>query len=178
MQIRTIKYLNIMKKFILILGLLSVSAAVMSQEGNARRWVEVDVSISPYAKTVCYDDRVFSADVAVRYCFSKHFSAGLGVAPSLICFNTSSAGNRITDYIPFYVSLRYEFGEGQKFSPYVIGNVGMSFVQLPDYAYQPRLGLGVSTWITPKVRMFAELSMAFFDDIYMLYTPLSVGFRF
>lgn len=167
-----------MKKFFLILSLLSVSAVVFSQERGSRRWVETDVSISPYAKSVCYDINALSADVAVRYCFSKHFSAGLGIAPSMFCFNYSSGDKNIIDYVPFYVSLRYEFGQGEKFSPYVIGNVGMSFVQLADIAYQPRLGLGVSTWITSKTRVFAELSLAFFDDIYTLYAPLSVGFRF
>lgn len=167
-----------MKKFFLILSLLSVSAVVFSQERGSRRWVETDVSISPYAKSVCYDINALSADVAVRYCFSKHFSAGLGIAPSMFCFNYSSGDKNIIDYVPFYVSLRYEFGQGEKFSPYVIGNVGMSFVQLADIAYQPRLGLGVSTWIIPKTRVFAELSLAFFDDIYTLYAPLSVGFRF
>lgn len=167
-----------MKKFFLILGLLSVSAMAMAQERNSRGRVEVDVSISPSAKSVCFDINALSADVAVRYCFSNRFSAGLGVAPSMFCFNYSDGSKGIIDYVPFYVSLRYEFGQGEKFSPYVIGNVGMSFVQLADIAYQPRLGLGVSTWITPKTRMFAELSLAFFDDIYTLYAPLSVGFRF
>lgn len=167
-----------MKKIILILSLLAVSVAAMSQEGNTRRWVETDVSISPYAKTVLYEGGALSADVAVRFCFSKHFSAGLGVAPSMFYFDYPSGSFDLIDYVPFYVSLRYEFGEGQKFSPYVIGNIGMSFVQLADIAYQPRLGLGVSTWITPKTRVFAELSLSFFDDIHTLYAPLSVGFRF
>lgn len=166
------------KSLFFILGLLSISTVAVSQEASTRRWVETDVSISPYAKSICYDINALSADVAVRYCFSKHFSAGLGIAPSMFCFNYSSGDKNVIDYVPFYVSLRYEFGEGEKFSPYVIGNVGMSFVQLADIAYQPRLGLGVSTWITPKTRMFAELSLAFFDDIYTLYAPLSVGFRF
>ena len=167
-----------MKKIILILSLLAVSLAAMSQEGNTRRWVETDVSISPYAKTAFYVGGALSADVAVRFCFSKHFSAGLGVAPSMFYYDYPAGSFDQFAYAPFYVSLRYEFGEGQKFSPYVIGNIGMSFVQLADIAYQPRLGLGVSTWITPKTRVFAELSLSFFDDIYTLYAPLSVGFRF
>ena len=102
-----------MKKLLLLISLLSITGVAMSQTENNRKWVEVDVSISPYAKPL-YDGGALSADVAVRYCFSKHFSAGLGV----------------------------------------------------------------STWITPKTRMFAELSLAFFDDIYTLYAPLSIGFRF
>lgn len=167
-----------MKKFFLILSVLMISAAAMSQEVNNRRWVEADVSISPYAKTVYFEGGALSADVAVRFCFSKHFSAGLGVAPSMFYYDYPAGSFDQIAYAPFYVSLRYEFGEGQKFSPYVIGNIGMSFVQLADIAYQPRLGLGVSTWITPKTRVFAELSLSFFDDIHTLYAPLSVGFRF
>ncbi len=167
-----------MKKFFLILGLLSVSAVAMSQEKGIRGRVETDVSISPYAKTVYYEGGALSADVAVRYRFSNHFSAGLGISPSMFFYDYPAGSFDQFAYVPFYVSLRYEFGEGEKFSPYVIGNVGMSFAQLADIAYQPRLGLGVSTWITPKTRMFAELSLAFFDDIYTLYAPLSVGFRF
>ena len=167
-----------MKKFFLILGMLSISAIVMAQDRNSRGRMEVDVSISPYAKTVYYQGGALSADVAVRYCFSNGFSAGLGVSPSMFFFDYPAGSFDQFAYVPFYVSLRYEFGQGEKFSPYVIGNVGMSFVQLADIAYQPRLGLGVSTWITPKTRMFAELSLAFFDDIYTLYAPLSVGFRF
>lgn len=167
-----------MKKLILILGLLSMSAAVMSQEGNSRRLVETDVSISPYAKTVCYDGRAISADVTVRYCFSKHFSAGLGLTPSLLYYKYSSGNYDEFAYVPFSVSLRYEFSEGKTFAPYALCNVSMSFVQLADIAYQPRIGLGLSTWITPKTRLFAELSLAFFDDIDALYVPLSVGFRF
>lgn len=167
-----------MKKLFLLLSLLSITGVAMSQTGNNRKWVEADVSISPYAKPVCYEGGALSADVAVRYCFSKHFSAGLGVAPSMFYYDYQNGNADRIKYMPFYVSLRYEFGEGMKFSPYVIGNLGMSFLQLADYAYQPRLGLGVSTWITLKTRMFAELSLAFFDDIYTLYAPLSIGFRF
>lgn len=165
-----------MKKLFLILSLLSISGLAMSQNGDTRRWVEVDVSISPNVKPVFYEGGSMSADAAIRYCFSNHFYAGLGIAPSVFSFDYS-AGDYIA-YVPFYVSLRYEFGEGEKFSPYVIGNMGMSFLQLADIAYQPRIGLGVSTWITSKTRLFAELSLAFFDDIYTLYAPLSVGFRF
>lgn len=167
-----------MKKFFLILGLLSVSAVALSQEKGTHGRVEVDVSISPYARTVYYEGGALSADVTVRYCFSKHFSAGLGISPSVFFYDYPAGSFDQFIYVPFCVSLRYEFGEGAKFAPYVIGNVGMSFMQLADIAYQPRLGLGVSTWITHKTRMFAELSLAFFDDIYTLYAPLSVGFRF
>lgn len=166
------------KSLFIILGLLSISTVAVSQEASTRRWVETDVSISPYAKTVYYEGSAMSADVAVRYCFSEHFSAGLGLCPSMFFYDYPAGSFDQIAYVPFYVSLRYEFGQGEKFSPYVIGNVGMSFVQLADIAYQPRLGLGVSTWITSKTRVFAELSLAFFDDIYTLYAPLSVGFRF
>lgn len=166
-----------MKKLFLLLSLLSITGIAMSQTENNRKWVEVDVSISPYAKPL-YDGGALSGDLAVRYCFSKHFSAGLGVAPSTFYYDYQNGNADCFAYVPFYVSLRYQFDEGAKFSPYVIGNLGMSFLQLDDYAYQPRLGLGMSTWITPKTRLFAELSLAFFDDIYTLYAPLSIGFRF
>jgi hypothetical protein len=167
-----------MKRLFLILSLLSISGLAMSQSENTRRWVEVDVSMSPYAKPILFEGRAMSAEVAVRYRFSDRFSAGLGVAPSTFYYDYQNGNADRFAYVPFYVSLRYQFDEGAKFSPYVIGNLGMSFLQLADYAYQPRLGLGMSTWITPKTRLFAELSLAFFDDIYTLYAPLSIGFRF
>lgn len=168
-----------MKKLFLVLSLLSISGLAMSQNGNTRRWVETDVSLSPYAKPVLFEGRALSAEVAVRYCFSDRFSAGLGLTPSMFVYDYQNGTfESIIAYMPFCVSLRYEFGEGKIISPYVIGNVAMSFLQLTDIAYQPRIGLGVSTWITPKTRLFAELSLAFFDDFSTLYTPLTIGFRF
>lgn len=151
----------------------------MSQSENTRRWVEVDVSMSPYAKPILFEGRAMSAEVAVRYRFSDRFSAGLGVTPTMFVYDYQNGNfESFFAYMPFCVSLRYEFGEGEKLSPYVIGNVAMSFFQLADIAYQPRIGLGVSTWITPKTRLFAELGFAFFDDFSTLYTPLTLGFRF
>ena len=167
-----------MKKVLLLLSLLSITGLAMSQDGNSRRWVEVDVSISPYGKLAVFEGRCTSAEAAVRYCFSDHFSAGLGITPTVFCVDYQDGSVAPIAYMPFFVSLRYEFGKGEKFSPYVIGNLAMSFLQLNDYAYQPRLGLGMSTWITPKTRLFAELGLAFLDDVYGLYAPLTVGFRF
>ena len=167
-----------MKKVLLLLSLLSITGLAMSQDGNTRRWVEVDVSISPYGKPVFYEGNCMSAAAAVRYCFSDHFSAGLGVSPTALCYDYQDGHVDNIAYVPFFVSLRYEVDNTGKFSPYVIGDLAMSFMQLNDYAYQPRLGLGLSTWITPKTRMFAELGLAFLDDVYGLYAPLTVGFRF
>ena len=167
-----------MKKLFLILSLLSITGVAMSQKEHTTKWYEVDVSISPYAKPFMFDGGAVSADVTARYCFSEHFSAGLGVTPSLLFFHYQNGNTDRFKYVPFCLSLRYQFAEGEILAPYVIGNMGMSFLQLNDFAFQPRLGLGVSAWITPKIRMFAELSLAFFDDIYTIYAPLSVGFRF
>lgn len=175
-----------MKKRIVLLLLmgmaLSASINLTAQETRTKKF-EFDVSLSPYATRVWPKDagkerdRALTADLAVRYVFNAHFSAGLGLMPTFLDY----AGDDDFSYIPLCFSFRYDAASGQMISPYFLLNVGGSFLQSFDPVFQVRFALGADVRISDKYSIFAEFG---YDGIpleggyWMVWTPLSVGIRF
>ena len=150
----------------------------MAQSAEHRKWIEVDASISPTAKMAVEDGKAISADIAVRFCATKHFSVGLGVAPSMISIAPNNTSDESIVYAPLYLSARYEINPQDKLSVYGLLNLAASFKQLEDFAYQPRLSLGTSYAVASHCRLFGEIGVSFFDTYYTIYTPISIGLRF
>lgn len=173
----------IKKRIILLLlvGIgLSASIDLTAQETRTKKF-EFDVSLSPYAtrmwprKTGKERYRVLTADLAVRYVFNAHFSAGLGLMPTFI----DLAGEDDFYYVPFCFSFRYDAASGQMISPYFLLNVGGSFLQSFDPVFQVRFALGADVQISDKYSIFAEFGYAGIDvGPWKVWAPLLVGIRF
>lgn len=158
-----------MKKFLLcMIVLMGMVGSVDAQ--SVQKKVEVDLSISPAVPCIGYPGtNVQSAELAVRYLFGPHFSAGLGIVPTFF--------DLPINYAPLELSFRYNMMPESKLSPYMLLDFAASFFQLSDYTYRARFALGVNYQLAPRCSLFAEVGMAAETDA-IWWAPVSFGFRF
>ena len=160
-----------MRKFILFFSMF-VAFGVSAQEVSSKKF-EYDVAVSPRVESVLNQADVVSGNVAVRYVFSPHFSAGVGLAPTFIEYYVGE-----TNYVPLFLSFRYTITTGKSLSPYFLLNLGGSFLQLePDGELQGRFAIGAGYHVSAGCSVFAEVGMSYITER-TLWTPLSVGIRF
>lgn len=165
-----LKLLFDMKKvFLTIIMLLTLVGGINAQSVQNKK-VEVDLSISPAVPCMGFSGmNIQSADLAVRYLFGPHFSAGIGVTPTFF--------DGIDFYAPLELSFRYNMMPDSKLSPYMLLNVAASFIQMSDYCYQARFAMGVNYQLDPRCSLFAEVGMAAEIDG-LWWAPMSFGLRF
>lgn len=157
------------KVFLAIIMLLTLVGSIDAQNVQNKK-VEVDLSISPAVPCMGFAGmNIQSADLAVRYLFGSHFSAGIGVTPTFF--------DGIDFYAPLEVSFRYNIVPDSKLSPYMLLNVAASFIQMSDYCYQARFAMGVNYQLDPRCSLFAEVGMAAEIDG-LWWAPMSFGLRF
>lgn len=157
------------KGFLTIIFFLTMVGSIDAQSVRNKK-VEVDLSISPAVPCMGHPGmNIQSADLAVRYLFGPHFSAGIGITPTFF--------DGIDFYAPLELSLRYNIIPDSKLSPYILLNAAVSFIQMSDYCYQARFALGVNYQLDPRCSLFAEVGMsAEIDGLW--WTPMSFGLRF
>ena len=104
----------------------------MLKKIQLQKKIEVDVAVMPVTKAILNQADVISADIAIRYKLSDSFSAGLCASPTFIDY-----GYGETNYIPFFLSFRYNFMDNKIITPYLLLNLGGSFLQLePDAEFK------------------------------------------
>ena len=113
------------------------------------------MAIMPVSRTILNQAEVISADLAVRYKFSDSFSGGVCTSPTFIEY-----GYGETNYLPFFLSLRYSFNSNKTISPYLLLNLGGSFIQLePDAEFQGRVSIGADFKISQQCSLFLRLCL-------------------
>lgn len=146
---------------------------IKAQEKSPVKKIEVDMAIMPVSRTILNQAEVISADLAVRYKFSDSFSGGVCTSPTFIEY-----GYGETNYLPFFLSLRYSFNSNKTISPYLLLNLGGSFIQLePDVEFQGRVSIGADFKISQQCSLFFEAGISYITTR-NLWSPISIGIRF
>lgn len=146
---------------------------IKAQEKSLTKKIEADIAIMPVTKTILNQAEVISADIAVRYKFSDRFSGGVCVSPTFIEY-----GYGETNYLPFFLSLRYSFIGNKAISPYFLLNLGGSIIQLePDAEFQGRVSVGADFNISQQCSLFFETGISYITTR-NLWSPISIGIRF
>ena len=170
-----IKLSTFSKKSILILVallFLGSSSFVQAQESTQKNQsFEWEASISQMSKTNLLE--VLACDLAVRYKFSDHFSAGFAIVPSCMMALDQPFGGYF--YAPIMASFRYDFATLNVASPYFILDAGGSFIGLEGL--QGRFGVGVSINAFDNCSLFTELGISTLH-FETAWVPISVGIRF
>ena len=150
-------------------GFTNLSAQESTQKSKKFEW---EASISQTAKFNLFD--VLACDIAVRYKFSDHFSAGIAAVPSTLIM-TDSPFNGIF-YLPTMASLRYDFATQKTLSPYFILDAGGSFIGGFE-GFQGRFGIGLDINAFDNCSLFTELGITTlaFESAWI---PISAGIRF
>ena len=147
--------------------------SIRAQDALVCDMLEWDVSVSPRMNTSLIQSNVISADVAARYKFSEHFAIGLDVAPTVFDFSDD-----LIVFAPVSVSMRYVVTDSLPLSPYILLNVGGSFLQIePDPELQARVAVGASYSVGGRCALFGEVGVVC-SNMGILWTPLSCGIRF
>ncbi len=163
------------QRFVIALIALIVgnSHFLHAQETGKSDKIEMELSISPRVNSIVVSADIIMADYTVRYKFSDRLSAGVGFSPTFMDFSDG-----ITGFMPFHLSVRYILDAGQKVSPYLLMDVGGSFLQLePDPAFLGRFAIGAEYRLSNRCSIFSEVGIAGMTT-FSLWTPLTVGFRF
>lgn len=163
------------KRFVIALIAIIVTNChfLHAQEDGKSDKIEMDVSISPRVNAIVEQADIISADYTVRYKFSDRLSAGVGISPTFMEFSDWVIG-----FMPFHLSVRYIMDAGQKVSPYLLLDVGGSFLQLePDPVFLGRFAIGAEYRLSNRCSFFSEVGIAGMTT-YSLWAPLSIGFRF
>jgi hypothetical protein len=143
-----------------------------TREHSKKKKFEWEASISQTAKFNFFD--VLACDIAVRYKFSDHFSAGIAAVPSTLIM-TDSPFNGIF-YLPTMASLRYDFATQKTLSPYFILDAGGSFIGGFE-GFQGRFGIGLDINAFDNCSLFTELGITTLA-FELVWIPISAGIRF
>lgn len=102
-----------MKRLTLFLASLIICSftCVHAQEEPTNKKIEMDLAVMPVTKAILNQADVISADIAIRYKLSDSFSAGVCASPTFIDY-----GYGETNYIPFFLSFRYNFGQQDNYA--------------------------------------------------------------
>jgi len=177
-----------MKRLTLFLASLIICSftCVHAQEEPTNKKIEVDLAVMPVTKAILNHAEiisadiailnqadVISADIAIRYKLSDSFSAGVCASPTFIDY-----GYGETNYIPFFLSFRYNFMDNKTITPYLLLNLGGSFLQLePDAVFQGKFSIGANFNISKRCSLFFETGIAYLTTR-DLWSPTSIGIRF
>ncbi len=135
---------------------------------------EIDISVSPFSDAIMNQAAVISTDFAVRYKVSDAFAVGLGINPTFLKY---TVGEIEINYLPVYLSFRYQIAENKYISPYFLLNLGGSFIQLePDPEFQGRVAIGTDFIISQRCSLFVELGVSYITTR-TLWSPFSFGIR-
>jgi hypothetical protein len=165
-----------MKRLTLFLASLIICSftCVHAQEEPTNKKIEVDLAVMPVTKAIINQADVISADIAIRYKLSDNFSAGVCASPTFIDYGY---GYGETNYVPFFLSFRYNFMDNKTITPYLLLNLGGSFLQLePDDEFQGKFSIGANLNISKRCSLFFETGIAYITTR-DLWSPTSIGIR-